>query len=98
MIKDFKGWISEKQNFSNAENAEIPWATEKTKKILSESSIDEGKMSEIDIMVQQSSSLEEFIKAVKEWSKQIKVDLDNKDVEWFKAIYDDFKSYHEDKE
>lgn len=85
MIKDFKNWILERENFSKVEEAEVPWATEETKKLV------ESNMSEIHILAQEAPTFEKFVESFKAWTKKNNIELDKEYMDNLKTIYDNAK-------
>lgn len=88
-IKTFESWSFDVQNSKNILEAEIPWATEETTKIL------EGKMSEIDILAQESETFEAFVEKFKTYAAENTVDMkidDDETKEWLQTIYNQAKS------
>ena len=86
-VKTFESWLFEEENKKNVMESEIPWATADTKGIL------EGKISEIDILAQESPSFDKFVEAFSEYAKtnSISIEIDDEIKEWLRTLYDQTK-------
>lgn len=87
-IKSFESWSMEKDQQEKIMEAEIPWATEETNKIL------EGRISDLDILAKEAQSFEDFVKSFEKYAAEnsIAVKVDDEETEkWLKTIYDDSK-------